>query len=137
MSRARSQSRTIVLVAVAAALILPAACANKPDWAAKNEKLIAAQNIAVRTRADIPAVRLEPRLADGVATPAASIPEVSLAPGVKARIYWGKGNLVAWLTFDPGAAIPEETLPAERIMVVMKGEIGQLLGDATVMMRAV
>ncbi len=38
-------------------------------------------------------------------------------------MYWGKGNLVAWLTLDPGASMPKETLPAERIMVVMKGEI--------------
>jgi len=137
MSRTRSLSRVVVLLAAAAVLFSSAACAKKPDWAAKNEKLIAAQNVAVRTRADIPAVRFEPRLADGVATPATSIPEIALAPGVKARIYWGKGNLVAWLTFEPGAAIPEETLPAERIMVVTKGEIGQVLGDVYVSMRAV
>lgn len=137
MSRMRSLSRAIALFAIAAALVLSAACAKKPDWAAKNENLIAAQNVVVRTRADIPDVRLEPRLADGVATPASSIPEITLAPGVKARVYWGRGNLVAWLTFDPGAAIPEEVLPAERIMVVIKGEIGQALGDVYVLMRAI
>jgi gluconolactonase len=137
MSRMRSLSRAIGLFAFAAAFILSAACAKKPDWAAKNEKLIVAQNVAVRTRADIPSVRLEPRLADGVATPASSIPEIALAPGVRARVYWGKGNLVAWLTFDPGASIPEEVLPAERIMVVIEGEIGQVLGDVYVSMRAV
>jgi len=122
----------------AAGLLLGlSACADRPDWAAKNEKLIAAQNLPVRSRADIPEVRLKPSLADGVVTPVSSLPETELAPGVKARLYWGKGNLVAWLTFDPGAKIPEEALPAERIMVVTKGEIGQLLGESTVAMRAV
>ena len=126
----------LALVA-AGVLFLVAACTEKPDWAAKNGKLIAAKNLAVRTRADIPAVRLKPNLSDGAVTPLASLSETVLAHGVKARLYWGKGNLVAWLTFDPGATIPEEVLPAERIMVVMKGEIGQLLGGSYVPMQAV
>ena len=129
--------RTILAVLAAGVILWPSACAKKPDWAAKSEELIAAQNLAVRTRDDIPAVRLKPRLEDGVVTPVASLPETVIAPGVKARLYWGKGNLVAWLTFDPGAAIPREILPSERVMVVMKGEIGQLIGESTVAMRAV
>ncbi len=122
---------------VVASISLLSGCAEKPDWAAKNEKLIAGQKLAARTRDDIPAVKLKPNLADGVVTNIASLPEIELAPGVKARLYWGKGNLVAWLTFDPGATTAEEILPAERIMVVMRGEVGQLLGGNSVMMRAV
>ena len=135
--RQRIVFRAVVALLIAGVLFWPAACAKKPDWAAKNERLIAEQKIAVRTRADIPAARLKPGLPDGAVTPLASLPEIPLAPGVKARLYWGKGNLVAWLTFDPGAALPEETLPAERIMVVMKGEVRQLLGGSPVAMRAV
>ena len=133
----RVAARSILALFAAGILLLSAACAKKPDWAAKNEKLIAAQNLTVRARGDIPVVRLKPSLADGVVTPIASLPEIVLAPGVKARLYWGKGNLVAWLTFEPNATIPNETLPAERIMVVTKGEIGQLIGDGFVTMRAV
>ena len=137
-----NKHRRIVLKAVlalfAAGIFLgPAACSKKPDWAAKNEGLIAAQNLAVRARADIPDVRLKPRLADGVVTPLASLPETVIAPGVKARLYWGKGNLIAWLAFDPGSKVPEEALPAERLVVVMKGEVGQLLDGKMVTMRAV
>lgn len=135
--RQRIAFRAVIASLIAGVLFWPAACARKPDWAAKNERLIAEQKIAVRTRADIPAVRLKPGLADGVVTPIGSLPETPLAPGVKARLYWGKGNLVAWLTFEPGAALPRETLPAERIMVVMKGEVRQLLGGGPVAMRAV
>ncbi|HSA95146.1 MAG TPA: gluconolaconase, partial [Acidobacteriota bacterium] len=126
------------LALFAAGLVIgAAACSKKPDWAAKNKALIAAQNLAVRARADIPEVRLKPHLADGVVTPLASLPEIAVASGVKARLYWGKGNLIARLAFDPGAKVPEEILPAERIMVVMKGEIAQLLDGKTVAMRAV
>jgi gluconolactonase len=130
-------ARPVLALAAGGVLLLAAACTEKPDWAAKNEKLIAARGLTVHTRADIPAIKLKPSLADGVVTPAAAVPETVLAPGVKATLYWGKGNLVAWLTFDPGATIPEEVLPAERIMVVMKGEISQFLDGGYVPMRAV
>jgi gluconolactonase len=124
------------LLAAAVLASLPA-CSKKPAWAAKNDRLIAGQKIAVRTRDDIPAGGAVPSLADGVVTPTASLSAVELAPGVKARMYWGKGNLVAWLTLDPGAVIPKEILPAERIMVVMEGEVGQLLGGTYAPMKAV
>ena len=137
-SRHRYPAAGLIPALLSAGLLLGfAACADRPDWAAKNEKLIAAQNLSVRTRGDIPAVRLKPSLADGVVTPIASLPETVLAPGVKARLYWGKGNLVAWLTFDPGAKISEEVLPAQRIMVVTKGEIYQLIGGSYSRMRAI
>ena len=129
------KSRQIIFVIIAISLL--AACAQKPEWAAKNGKLIADNKLTVRERDDIPTIKLKPNLADGVVTTITSLPEIDLVPGVKARMYWGKGNLVAWLAFAPGATIPIETLPAERLMVVMKGEIGQRLGGKYVTMRAV
>jgi gluconolactonase len=132
------EKRTKETVILSAALLfLAAACTEKPAWTAKNDELITAQKLSVRTRDDIPAVGLTPSLADGAVTPILSVPEIALAPGVKASFYWGKGNLVAWLKMDPGAALPEETLPSERIMVVMRGQIAQLLDGAYVPMRAV
>jgi gluconolactonase len=128
------KSKQIVFVIVALSLL--AACARKPDWAAKNDKLIADNKLTVRTRDDIPNIKLKPNLADGVVTAITSLPETELAPGVKARMYWGQGNLVAWLALAPGATIPKETLPAERLMVVMKGDIGQWIEGKYVTMRA-
>jgi len=113
------------------------ACARKPEWAAKNDKLIADNQLTVRTRDDIPNIKITPNLADGVVTAITSLPEIELAPGVKARMYWGKGNLVAWLTLAPGAEMPKETLPAERLLVVMKGAIEQRLDGTYAAMRAV
>src|SRR5512136_340618 len=99
----RTATRAVLFLFAAALVCGAAACSKKPDWAAKNEALIGAQKLAVRTRTDIPAVRLKPGLADGIVTALASLPETAIAPGVKARLYWGKGNLVAWLKLDPGA----------------------------------
>ena len=129
-------SALAVLLTAVVLATLPA-CSKKPAWAAKNDQLVAEQKIAVRTRDDIPAKGAAPSLADGIVTAQASLAEVQLAPGVKAKMYWAKGNLVAWLTLDPGASLPKEALPAERIMVVMKGEVEQLVGGANVAMRAV
>ncbi|MDP2914680.1 MAG: SMP-30/gluconolactonase/LRE family protein [Candidatus Aminicenantes bacterium] len=129
------KSRLIFFALIALSVL--AACARKPEWAAKNDKLIADNKLTVRTRDDIPNIKLKSNLTDGVVTAINSLPETELAPGVKARIYWGKGNLVAWLAFAPGATIPKETLPAERLIVVMKGEIGQWLDGGYVTMRAV
>jgi gluconolactonase len=133
----RIAGATVFVLAAAGLFFSTAACAKQPEWAAKNADLIAAQNLAVRTRADIPAVRLKPRPADGVVTPVSSLPDAVIAPGIKAKLYWGKGNLVAWLTFEPRAEITEEVLPSERVMVVTKGEVDQLIEGSRVPMRAV
>jgi gluconolactonase len=127
-----------VSIGLAAAVLasLPA-CSKKPAWAAKNNQLIADQKIAVRTRGDIPAIKRAANLDDGAAADLSKLSPVELAPGVKARMYWGKGNLVVWMNLDPGAVLPREILPAERVMVVMEGEIEQLLGGKFVPMKAV
>ena len=138
MSKQRPIAASVLAALLAAAVLasLPA-CAKKPAWAGPNDKLIADKKIVVRTRDDIPAGGAVPNMADGTVTAAAALLEVTLAPGVKAKLYWGKGDLVAWLNLDPGASLPKETLPAERIMVVMKGQVEQLLDGKNVTLRAV
>ena len=42
-------------------------------------------------------------------------------------MYWGHGNLVNWVTMEPGAEVPEEMLTSERIMVVMEGTVEQMI----------
>lgn len=44
----------------------------------------------------------------------------AIKTNAKGRVYWGKGVPVNGMTLAPGAGLPKETLPAERIMVVMK-----------------
>lgn len=113
------------------------ACSQKPDWAEPNEKIIEEESVPRRTRTDIPKVKLDSNLEPGIVTKLEKLPATEIAPGVKARLYWGKGNLVGWLAFDPGAEIAREILPSERIMVVLKGEVDQLINGSILTMRAV
>jgi gluconolactonase len=134
----RYQADRIARILLAPALIccLFSACAQKPDWAVKNEELIRDKGISGRARSDIPKVKLASNLDAGVVTNLAVLPETEIAPGAVARFYWGQGNLVCWMRLDPAAEISREVLPGERIMVVMRGEVDQLLGGNYLTMRA-
>jgi len=124
-------------VSLGLVLVLVSACAQKPEWLAKNERLISEKNLSGRARTDIPKVKLASNLEPGVVMSMARLPEVEIAAGVKAKFYWGKGNLVSWLKLEAGAEIPTEVLPGERIMVVMKGTVDQLIDGSAVTMTAV
>jgi len=128
---------TVCALAMASIFISFISCAKKPAWVSKNEKIIKAKNIQGRTRPDIPKSKLASNLAPGVVIPFDKLPVTEIAPGAKARLYWGKGNLVGWITLEPGAEIAKETLPSERVMVVMKGAVDQLISGSFVTMRAV
>jgi len=132
----RSPALPALILLAGLALGLGSACAKKPDWAAKNTELVKQKKIATRDRADIPAIKLKSNLEPGVVGKLAEIPATKVAPGVSARLYWGKGNLVALLTMDPNAELPLEALPSERIMVVMKGEVEQSVEGNRLAMRA-
>ncbi|HCS49654.1 MAG TPA: gluconolaconase [Candidatus Aminicenantes bacterium] len=118
-------------------LAVISACAKKPDWVIKNEKLIQEKNLSGRTRTDIPKVKLASSLEPGVVMNFTQVPEVEVAAGAVAKLYWGKGNLVCWIKLEAGAEIPKEVLPGERIMVVMKGEVDQIIDGSYVTMRSV
>ena len=135
--RYRLYSKNGAALAVALIIFALYGCQAKPEWAAKNERLIKEKGLSGRTRTDIPRVKLPSNLEAGVVMNLAKIPEVELTPGVTARFYWGKGNLVSWTRLEPGAEIPSGVLPGERIMVVMKGEVEQLIGGRREAMRAV
>ena len=124
---------TLVFALVFASL---AGCVKQPAWMAKNKKIIKEQNIQGRTQQDIPKSKIVSNLEPGVVLAFDKLPVAEIAPGVKARLYWGKGNLVTWLTLEPGAGIAREFLPSERIMVVMKGKVEQLLNGSFVTMIA-
>jgi gluconolactonase len=132
----KSPNRWISALLLIFSLLAVSACASKPDWKAKNDRLIKEKNLPVRIRKDIQKSNLVSNLEASVVTGINKLPVTDIAPGVKARLYWGKGILVAWLTLEPRAEIPQETLPSERLMFVMKGSIEQLIKGARVEMKA-
>jgi gluconolactonase len=126
--------RLTVLGLAAAVLLMAAAC--QPAWKSKNNKIVKENNLQVRKRSDIPGSKVVPNLQPGVVTPIGRLPITALAPRTKAWMYWGKGVLINWMTLEPGAEIPRETLPAERLMFVMQGQVDQLINGAPVTMQA-
>ncbi len=122
---------------ITASIVLTAACTKEPAWKAKNDRLIKEKGLTVRTRTDVPSSEVTPNIEAGIVTPFAKLPETELAPGVKAKVYWGKGVLIAWSILDPKAQLPAETLPSERLMIVMKGSVRQHVGVDSVAMEAV
>jgi len=137
IKRADVFALTFLVLVMSVVLSFFSGCAKEPEWKAVNDQLIAEHNVKVRTRGDIIETGVVPNLKDGVVTNIKSLPEVEIASGVKGQMYWGKGNLMNWMTFRPGAEIPRETLPGERIMVVMKGSVDQLINGQFVTMVAV
>jgi gluconolactonase len=124
------------LLLAGAFLISLAGCRGKAPWESKNERLVRDNRLQVRTRTDIPKSGPVSNLEPGVVSSFEKLPETTLAPGVKARMYWGKGALVCWLWLEPRAELPRETLPAERIMVVVWGSVTQVLPGGPAVMTA-
>lgn len=127
---------TVLFLAVSVSLLSSLGCSKKADWKAISEKIIKEQNIEGRIRNDIPETNVVSNLKPGVVTNITNLPITEIAPGTKARLYWGKGNLINWMTLEPRADIPMETLPSERLMFVMKGSVDQLINGSFVTMCA-
>ena len=104
------------------------------DWKDLNNKVAREKNVKTTFRSDIPDTGILPSLEPGVVINKKNLPAVALAPGVTGRMYWGKGTLINWMTMEPGAEIPREELSGERLMVVWKGSVEQLLSGKFVPM---
>jgi len=135
MGKTLRNHKTIGLVLITAIFAL-GACAPKAEWKAKNDRLIKEKNLPVRRRTDIPKTKVVSNLEQGVVTNISKLADTEIAPGATAKIYWGRGVLINWMTLKPGSAIAEETLPSERLMFVMKGSVRQLINRTYVRMQA-
>ena len=132
-------ARIIVAMVMASAVTVFSApyTANGAEepWKARNDIAAKTRNINLVERSDIVETGVTPSLAPGSVLSGREIPEVDLAPGIKGKMFWGKGALVNRMTMEPGAATPREKLPGERIMVVWKGSVDQLVDGRFVTLR--
>ncbi|MFC1573982.1 SMP-30/gluconolactonase/LRE family protein [Candidatus Latescibacterota bacterium] len=122
---------------VLALLAFSTGCSKPPAWKAVNDKVMEEHGIDYSPRDDVKATGVVSNLEPGIVTNFNSLTEVTIASGAKGRMYWGGGNLVNWMTLEPGAEIPEETLEGERIMIVWKGSVQQLINGSMVEMISV
>ncbi len=138
MFKAKRMSWSVT--AAVLAVLLPAfsaGCSKEPAWKAVNDQVAAEQDVVMRERNDIPESSIQSNLEPGVVKNIKDIPATQLAPGCSGKMYWGEGNLINWMTLDPNAEIPEEQLEGDRIMVVFKGSVQQLINGSMVEMVAI
>ena len=126
---------TLLILIASVSLFFTSGCSGEPEWKDLNDKLIQEKNITSRSRGDIPETGVVPNIEPGRVVNKNDLPSVELAPGVKGRMHWGKGVLVNWMTMEAGAEIPREILDSERIMVVWKGSVDQLINGQFVTMK--
>ncbi|MDH5304666.1 MAG: SMP-30/gluconolactonase/LRE family protein [Gammaproteobacteria bacterium] len=111
--------------------------ADAPAWAELNESLIKEHNVAIRTRDDITPTGIQSNVGDGVVVNIDTLAAIELAPGVSAKAYWGSGNLMSFIDFEPNATIPAGTIKGERFMIVFKGQVQELANGELVTLSAV
>lgn len=114
------------------AIFLLTTCSNNPSWWGKNKALIEKYELEMRSRDDIPDTGVTPNLDPGMVSNLEDLETVELYPGVKGKVYWGHGGLVAIIEMAPGAEIPRETLTSNRFVFVTEGEVNQLTGGSMV-----
>lgn len=107
------------------------ACAERPDWADRNDSVIAERGLTGRSR-DLPAVDVPVALAPGVPVELATLPTAAIAPGVTATLAWGRGALLERLDMEPAAVYPEQQLAEELIIIGREGSATMTFDGRTV-----
>jgi gluconolactonase len=129
-----SMKKIILPGLLALAMLILGQCTSAPEWQKKNSELIKQYGLTGRELSGTPKINIASNLEPGKVTGLESIPGTDLYPGVKAKIYWGGGTMVAILQLEPNAEIPEEVLPSDRFVFVLEGTIDQLLDGSPVTM---
>ena len=106
-----------------AGMLFVAGCSSSssaPEWAQRNLRVIDEFKITGRMR-ELPAVSVPLSLAPGQPVENAALPNATLAPGVVARLAWGRGALLEQVDMRANAVYPEQTLGEELIVMVRDG----------------
>lgn len=119
------------------AAVLVQSCKSKPEWAKTNDKVIKEYKVVGRTRTDIPDTKVTSNLKGGQVDSISNLPVINLAEGVTAKVYWGKGTLVSFITLEPNAAMCEQKIKGERFMFVLTGDVQELINENYVSLKAV
>ena len=107
-------------VAVIVLALAGCSSSNEPEWAATNKKVIEQGKVTGRTR-DLPNVNVPRLLGDGAPVEENKLATATIAPGVMAKLWWGRGALVEKVEMQPDAVYPEQTLGEELIIVGQDG----------------
>src|SRR5690349_1827103 len=67
---------------------------------------------------------------------AADLPEVELAPGVRARPLVGDNLLASFVRWDPNSVAPKHAHQEEQVFIVLEGELEMTLGGEVRLMKS-
>ncbi len=107
-------------VSLVGVLCMTACSSTTPEWAPRNQRVIDEFKITGRTR-ELPVVNLPSLLVPGQPVETATLPIAPIAPGVVAKLAWGRGAILELVEMQPGAVYPEQTLGEELILIVRDG----------------
>ena len=130
----RSHTRKIIAALMLAMAVVIMQCATSPEWGAKNEELIKQHNLTKRELSSLPENSLQSNLGHSKVASLESVSSADLFQGVKAKIFWGSGVMVARLELEPNAEIPEEALPSDKFLFVVEGSVDQLINGSSLNM---
>ena len=130
--------KTLLLGAVFFGIfIMVPGCSNKPAWVKKNAEIIKEYNVVGRTRNDIPDTKIESNLKPGVVDNINNLPELRLGEGITAKVYWGPMALVSFIKMAPNSSFPESEIKGERFLVVMEGDVQELINGNYTSLKAI
>ncbi len=92
----------------------------EPEWQKLNQELISEHNLKVRNLSGLPANNIESNLKDGQVTNLDQVDSIDLAPGVKAKIFWGTGTMVSVVELAPNAKIPKPNCQLKGLPLFLK-----------------
>lgn len=121
---------------LAVALVQCQSGTTSSGWQKKNDELIEQYKLTKRELTGVPQNGIASNLEEGKVKSTSSVDSAELYPGVKAKLFWGTGLMSAVITLDANAKMPEETLPADRLLFVMEGSVEQSINGAPVTMTA-
>ena len=116
----RAAGLRCVGLSLSGVVLLSGCSSGKAEWAARNQRVIDEFKITGRSR-QLPAVTVPMSLAPGQPVENATLPMAAIAPGVVARLAWGRGALLEQVEMQPRATYPQQTLGEELIIIVREG----------------
>ena len=89
-------------------------------WEERNAEWVRKLDLKGRER-QVPATDVVLGMEAGKVYAPEELPEIEIAPGVKAAVSWGQGALLELLEMAPGSEYPEQTMNGEFIALVEEG----------------
>ncbi len=113
---------------VVAVGILFLSCTSSEPWKAQNDEVIKQYNLTSRERV-LPQLDVVSNLDVGNIYKGTDLPTIEIAPGVLARVAWGRGAMMEFVEMGPAATYPQEVMGGEVITLVQEGSAICVLGE--------